>query len=107
MHATCSHLGVDPTFSRRVVASVVRRSWFGEEVPDRGASDARGAVVTVYNDPMVANLVYRLEAEHAEEQIVRRRTALEHPGLIRRPSLRVRARRLWARISSGGSGEPG
>ncbi|MFJ4998419.1 hypothetical protein ACIP5T_09725 [Microbacterium sp. NPDC088619] len=63
--------------------------------------------MTVYNDPMVANLVYRLEAEQAEEQIVRRRAALEHPGLIRRRSLRERARRLWTRISSGGSGEPG
>lgn len=69
-------------------------------------SDARGAVVTVYNDPMVANLVYRLEAEHAEEQIVRRRAALEHPSLIRRPSLLTRAHRLWARSFRRG-GEPG
>lgn len=87
----------------RVSAFVVKV----EAADTRPPHDTRDAVVAVYNDPMVANLVYRLEAEEAEEQIMRRRAALEHPSLIRRPSLRERARRLWARISSGGSGEPG
>ncbi|WP_341956259.1 hypothetical protein [Microbacterium sp. LWH13-1.2] len=64
-------------------------------------------MTAVYNDPMVASLVYRLEAEEAEERIARRRAAFEHPGLIRRPSLIARARRLWARISFRRSGEPG
>lgn len=61
----------------------------------------------MYNDPMVANLIYRLEAEEADEQIARRRAALQHPGLVRRSSLRTRVRRLWARIASRGNEEPG
>ncbi|SEC29057.1 hypothetical protein SAMN04489807_3342 [Microbacterium hydrocarbonoxydans] len=61
----------------------------------------------MYNDPMVANLIYRLEAEEADEQVARRRAALAHPGLVRRPPLRTRVRRLWARIASRGNGEPG
>jgi len=76
------------------------------EATDPRSHDTRDAVVAVYNDPMVANLVYRLEAEEAEERIARRRTALEHPSLIRRPSLLTRARRLWARAFRR-SGEPG
>lgn len=78
-----------------------------EAIDPRWPRDTRDVVKAVYNDPMVANLVYRLEAEEAEERIVRRRAALEHPGLIRRPSPLTRARRVWARISSRGSGEPG
>ena len=52
-------------------------------------------MVAVYNDPMMATVLYRLEAEEAEQRIARRRVALEHPGLIRRPSLWARARRVW------------
>ena len=40
----------------------------------------------MYNDPMMASVLYRLEAEEAEQTIERRRVALEHPGMIRRPS---------------------
>jgi hypothetical protein len=49
----------------------------------------------VYNDPMMASVLYRLEAEEAEQAIERRRVVLEHPGMIRRPSLWARARRVW------------
>lgn len=50
----------------------------------------------MYNDPMMASVLYRLEAEEAEQTIERRRAALEHPGMIRRTSLWARARRVWA-----------
>ncbi|WP_436453412.1 hypothetical protein [Microbacterium sp. K2] len=49
----------------------------------------------MYNDPMMASVLYRLEAEEAEQAIERRRVALEHPGMVRRPSLWARARRVW------------
>lgn len=107
MHAGCSHLRLvrsflGPRCRIRVSTFVVKV----EATDSRSPHDRRDAVTAVYNDPMVASLVYRLEAEEAEERIARRRAALEHPSLIRRQSLLTRARRVWAR-SFRRSGEPG
>ncbi len=54
----------------------------------------------MYNDPMMASVLYRLEAEEAAEAIERRRVALEHPGMIRRSTLWARARGAWTDASS-------
>ena len=65
-----------------------------------GRSGTRSGGDDVYSDPMMASILYRLEAGEAEQDLARRRLVLAHPSRTRRPSIWARARLLWWRGSS-------